>query len=785
MATPAQAEFNDLMRDKSHRSNHPEDDNDDARSFLNLSDDDGDRTPPASIQDADEYVPRASVSSGRPTIPRTRYGANTGPKGVISDAQNYRDSQRVHRTSLRSTSTLPQHIGQKLSRREQILEEKRGDEDDEDDDFGLEDGDGEFMSKWREGRLKELQGGGFESKMHSRPRQRRLYGAMVTVDGDGYLEAVEGSGGDTVVVVYIYDDISQVSQAIEDCLQTLAQKHQDVRFVKLHYQDAEMEPAGVPALIAYRAGEKFAGLVPIVGEIPEDAELSALTLESVLQSFLRYSDFLSSSEIFCTGYIQRFIKITADPFRYVISNGLHQSQRQSRETKIPRLPVLRCLRHVCTRLADRIGPPIPRTDSATFWSALRERDTAREIEETRRKVRQLAVHTTAMPRRAPALASQELEMSPSGISECGDASGSEGQVCDETEVTETARTSIDTAEHHASTSRSLLAGASEAPDDSAKDYDDGGSAFAGRVEYAPSIVADSKTASDDQHAQGVVSDLDHQMQSDAMVAMQWSAAHDARLHNERKSPLMSLPAELRNKIFKEVVSQQPIELAIGCEPQVQSPRNHLAVAYTCRTAMDHELQAKHQVHVCLRLCQDSLIEEANTCINRAHALGDVERNIHRGLLMAGKEHIERNGLEIDIGRLPSLGNKYDCEGRYLELSEGVMASYKCLYVIRMAIYNISPAAPITLCIDMSGQFRLADLNACSMGSLLPLIARLDPRDDLRSYLEDLRDRFWHAYTQGSIDNPRWSLLEGRTKMLHWQASQLLMGILLAPPFAPP
>nr|OQO23493.1 hypothetical protein B0A51_08933 [Rachicladosporium sp. CCFEE 5018] len=277
MATPAQAEFNDLMRDKSHRSHHPEDDNDDARSFLNLSDDDEDRTPPASIQDPDEYVPRASMSSGRPTIPRTRYGANTGPKGVISDAQNYRDSQRVHRTSLRSTSTLPQHIGQKLSRREQILEEKRGENDDEDDEFGLEDGDGEFMSKWREGRLKELQGGGFESKMHSRVRQRRLYGAMVTVDGDGYLEAVEGSGGDTVVVVYIYDDI--VSFALQQG------PHQDVRFVKLHYQDAEMEPAGVPALIAYRAGEKFAGLVPIVGEIPEDAELSALTLESVLQRY--------------------------------------------------------------------------------------------------------------------------------------------------------------------------------------------------------------------------------------------------------------------------------------------------------------------------------------------------------------------------------------------------------------------------------------------------------------------------------------------------------------------
>ena len=76
---------------------------------------------------------------------------------------------------------------------------------------------------------------------------------------------------------------SQVSTSIEDCVQTLAQKHLDVRFIKLHYEEAEMEPAGVPALLAYRAGEKFAGLVPLIQEIPDDAEVSATTLETVLR----------------------------------------------------------------------------------------------------------------------------------------------------------------------------------------------------------------------------------------------------------------------------------------------------------------------------------------------------------------------------------------------------------------------------------------------------------------------------------------------------------------------
>ena len=46
-----------------------------------------------------------------------------------------------------------------------------------------------------------------------------------------------------------------------------------------------MEPAGVPALLAYRGGEKFAGLVPVIDEIPDDADLSEGTLEHVLRRY--------------------------------------------------------------------------------------------------------------------------------------------------------------------------------------------------------------------------------------------------------------------------------------------------------------------------------------------------------------------------------------------------------------------------------------------------------------------------------------------------------------------
>jgi len=44
-----------------------------------------------------------------------------------------------------------------------------------------------------------------------------------------------------------------------------------------------MEVAGVPAILAYRDGEKFAGLVPLMEELPEDAEVSAETLGKLLR----------------------------------------------------------------------------------------------------------------------------------------------------------------------------------------------------------------------------------------------------------------------------------------------------------------------------------------------------------------------------------------------------------------------------------------------------------------------------------------------------------------------
>ena len=86
---------------------------------------------------------------------------------------------------------------------------------------------------------------------------------------------------------YITDHLriqSAISGQVEDAVKVLARNHSTVRFVKLHFLDAEMDEIAAPGILAYRAGDCFANLVSIIDEIPSGKDISSSTLEGVLQS---------------------------------------------------------------------------------------------------------------------------------------------------------------------------------------------------------------------------------------------------------------------------------------------------------------------------------------------------------------------------------------------------------------------------------------------------------------------------------------------------------------------
>lgn len=197
MSTAAQEEFDRLFNYKEKLRGHPEDrDNSDESSSHSDADDGQNDHYAHSDDDSDDedntYHTKSNkmVSRTAYTVPSTVFEANTGPKGVIADAQSFeRARKRSFRRTLLSVAGLDSYS--KTSKAD-----SRPHKDSADNDVDEE----EFMRRWRETRLQELQ------QRQNRPNpSKRVYGRVDRVDGTGYLNAIERAPSDTVVVVCIYD----------------------------------------------------------------------------------------------------------------------------------------------------------------------------------------------------------------------------------------------------------------------------------------------------------------------------------------------------------------------------------------------------------------------------------------------------------------------------------------------------------------------------------------------------------------------------------------------------
>lgn len=73
---------------------------------------------------------------------------------------------------------------------------------------------------------------------------------------------------------------------MEDCLTTVARKQATTRFVKLHYEIAEMEHVTPPALLAYKNGDVFATIVDIFHQLPSGRDCSSSSLEDLLMQYV-------------------------------------------------------------------------------------------------------------------------------------------------------------------------------------------------------------------------------------------------------------------------------------------------------------------------------------------------------------------------------------------------------------------------------------------------------------------------------------------------------------------
>ncbi|EEP80206.1 predicted protein [Uncinocarpus reesii 1704] len=232
---------------------------------------------PDDDDDEDRSTNMLTSKSTSYQIPSTVFDANTGPKGVISDAQSYeRAKKRSFRRTLMNAAGFDyqSYTKPEASYHARTSSPRPGSPEESDDE--------RFMREWREARMNELQN---RSTRRSSPSKRR-YGTVDVVGANGYLDAVEKVTADTVVVVCIYDPESSESSIVEDCLNTVARKHLTTRFIKLHHEIAEMDHVTAPALLAYRGGDVFATIVDIFRQLPNGRNCSSSSLEALLMQHL-------------------------------------------------------------------------------------------------------------------------------------------------------------------------------------------------------------------------------------------------------------------------------------------------------------------------------------------------------------------------------------------------------------------------------------------------------------------------------------------------------------------
>jgi hypothetical protein len=182
-ASAAQDEFNELVRDKDREDRHPEDREKDS----DASDPESGPEQFYEKEDTDDELDIPKDMRSAYYLPSVRSEANTGPKGVIADAHAF---ERARKQARRFTwKKTPPPVAP--------YEDEKAMSDDE-----TEEG---FLQKWREARLRELQNAGERIRSRTTSPSRRIYGTLPSVDGEGYLDALEKVPRDTVVVVFIYD----------------------------------------------------------------------------------------------------------------------------------------------------------------------------------------------------------------------------------------------------------------------------------------------------------------------------------------------------------------------------------------------------------------------------------------------------------------------------------------------------------------------------------------------------------------------------------------------------
>jgi len=217
MSTLAQEEADRFFSQSEHHTSHPEDRIGHDDTSLPSSSGSNQKYPadyyvrPERDNDDDDEDTLHSMTTATTTatyrVPATHFSANTGPKGVISDAQSFAQAKKsTFRSTLTAFSNGAHSSFSYSSQRRKVSDSNKENNHGDNSDNELGASDEDFMRQWREKRLMELAASGSAAQRRQSP-SKRVWGTFDDVDANGYLDAVEKVHDDAIVVVCIYDPL--------------------------------------------------------------------------------------------------------------------------------------------------------------------------------------------------------------------------------------------------------------------------------------------------------------------------------------------------------------------------------------------------------------------------------------------------------------------------------------------------------------------------------------------------------------------------------------------------
>ncbi|XP_055639293.1 phosducin-like protein [Toxorhynchites rutilus septentrionalis] len=195
-------------------------------------------------------------------------GANTGPKGVIRDWQRYkqletekRDCQEQEKLDLikKLSITTSSDSEAKGAAKQEMFDNELAELMDED-----------FLFQYQKKRMAELLA--IASKLPT-------FGTLIELrDGDEFLNAIDGEQNNVTIVIHIYNHNDSACKNMNKALCELAVEYKNVKFCKFISTAAGLsmsfKSTGVPALLAYKAGQMIGNFVRITDDLGEEFNCS-------------------------------------------------------------------------------------------------------------------------------------------------------------------------------------------------------------------------------------------------------------------------------------------------------------------------------------------------------------------------------------------------------------------------------------------------------------------------------------------------------------------------------